>query len=583
MYLIIGASSFIGNHLYNYFIENGIEVIGTYFTHPYNKAWIRFDLCSGNLEELCHTYLEDRIPEAVIICGADTSIDHCISNEAASTKVNVEGTKKVIDQAGKMGIKIVFLSSEAVFDGKKGMYTEEDMPNPVTLYGRQKLEIERYMSGHLKEYLIFRISRAVGSKYGEKDIFCEFYNKIIRHEEIVCLENQSFCVTDAEDIAKAARKALELNLSGLYHLSSKNYISRYRLAAIYVEKIVGFYKKISEKKYSDLAFIDNRHVYGGLNGTKLERLLKISYKDIETILDSYAKSMPEKQYLILGAEGNIGSYVYGRLRADGKKTLGTAHHTDNRGNLLHFDILKDDICNLAKEFNQREKVAVVCIGQSNIKQCCENYKQAYEINVIKTKELIHTLCQNGFYVIFFSTDNVFDGKEGGYTESSKTNAVNKYGSMKEEMEQYLLKNEPDVCILRLSKVVDTVPSKQNIFYEWEKQAEDGDVLCIRGNRLSFVAMEDVYQACLLAGNLKLHGLYNIVGDVAYSRAELAGKFYDKLGKKPVKIRECDANEINLKDNRPLNISMDNEKFKKETGYQFMSMDDVIEQYIANKK
>lgn len=82
--------------------------------------------------------------------------------------------QKILAKANKLGIKSIFLSSEAVFDGRKGMYTEEDIPNPITLYGKQKLQIE-----NLNDYLIFRISRATGSSFGEKDIFDEFYNKII--------------------------------------------------------------------------------------------------------------------------------------------------------------------------------------------------------------------------------------------------------------------------------------------------------------------------------------------------------------------------------------------------------------------
>ena len=81
--------------------------------------------------------------------------------------------------------------------------------------------------------------------------------------------------------------------------------------------------------------------------------------------------------------------------------------------------------------------------------------------------------------------------------------------MKEEMEQHLLEHEPKVCIFRLSKVVDGKPAKQNILSEWESQAKEGEIRCIRGNRLSFTAMEDIYQACLLAGRMKLHGLYHI--------------------------------------------------------------------------
>ncbi|MDE7314177.1 MAG: sugar nucleotide-binding protein, partial [Mucispirillum sp.] len=220
----------------------------------------------------------------------------------------------------------------------------------------------------------------------------------------------------------------------------------------------------------------------------------------------------------------------------------------------------------------------VCIAEPNIDRCYKYYDQAYEINVLKTQKLIHELSAEGFQIIFFSTDNVFDGADGNYTEESKLHAINKYGMMKAEMEHYLLTYKPEVCILRIPKVVSTSRKKHNIFTEWEQGIETGNIRCIKGNRLSFVCIDDLYNACLLVAGKKLHGLYNIVGDEVYSRAELARIFCAQLGATAVDIQECDLSEFSFKDNRPLNISMINEKFKKETGYQFMSMELVIKMY-----
>lgn len=192
------------------------------------------------------------------------------------------------------------------------------------------------------------------------------------------------------------------------------------------------------------------------------------------------------------------------------------------------------------------------------------------------------LSENGYQVIFFSSDNVFDGKCGNYDECSKKNALNNYGKMKAEMEDFLLVNEPEVCIFRISKVVSAGFEKQNILYELDMQAQKGTVKCIKGNRLSFVAMEDIYQSCLMAGKRKLHGIFNVAGDRHFSRAEFAGEFYKRLGKENVVIKEYGVEEFGLKDGRPLNISMSNYKFKQETRYRFTPVETVMDQYIKNK-
>ena len=174
---------------------------------------------------------------------------------------------------------------------------------------------------------------------------------------------------------------------------------------------------------------------------------------------------------------------------------------------------------------------------------------------------------------------IFDGVEGNYTEESLVNPVNKYGEMKVIMEQYLYQQIPKACILRISKVVSTQAAKQNVFTEWLNQTKKGLIKCIKGNRLSFICIDDIYQVCVTAAEKRMYGLYNIAGDDAYGRAALAEKFYQQLGITDIEVREYDWQEFGFKDKRPLDVSMCNQKFKDETGYQFMNMNDAIEKFI----
>lgn len=290
MYLIIGASSFIGRHLYDCCKKKNIDVLGTYCTHSYYKEWIKFDICSDELNEIWQNNMNGKLPDAVIICGANSKFDSCKKDEEASNRLNVIGTKRILEQASSLGIKTVFFSSEAVFDGEKGFYSEDDVPNPIVVYGQQKLQIEHYMIRYLNNYLILRISKAVGSCYGEEDIFDEFYNKIVKQEDILCLKNRSFCITEVGDIAEVVVRAIEQDLNGLYHLASENYISRYELAKLYANKMFGGYERIEERGYDDFSFLDNRYIYGGLDGRKLTDLLGIHYMSLEEILNNYAKT-----------------------------------------------------------------------------------------------------------------------------------------------------------------------------------------------------------------------------------------------------------------------------------------------------
>lgn len=295
---------------------------------------------------------------------------------------------------------------------------------------------------------------------------------------------------------------------------------------------------------------------------------------------NWRKSM---QYIVFGLDSYVGSYLYKKLEEHNKKVIGTSRHCiGNENGKIFFDLKEDhDYKSILNQISGKEKIAILCIAETKIDRCFESYKESYEINVEKTKKLIHELIQNGFQVIYFSTDNVFDGVCGNYTEQSDTNALNQYGMMKAEMEQFLLENEKQACIFRISKVISTCRDRRNLLTEWEDSISRGVIYCIKDNRISFICLEDIYNACVLATERKLQGLYNIVGDESYTRSELARKFYSMLGVHNMNIVEMSLEEFSFKDCRPLNVSMSNWKFKKETGYAFMKMETVLNKYITN--
>ena len=135
------------------------------------------------------------------------------------------------------------------------------------------------------------------------------------------------------------------------------------------------------------------------------------------------------QYVVFGVNGYIGSYIFRQLEKENLNVLGTSRKFCHNNRIVYFDILKDHLDNVITKTNDEDKIAIICIAETNIDRCYENYNRAYEINVIKTKELIQELLEKGFRIIYFSSDCVFDGISGGYTEGCLTNATNKYGTL----------------------------------------------------------------------------------------------------------------------------------------------------------
>lgn len=289
------------------------------------------------------------------------------------------------------------------------------------------------------------------------------------------------------------------------------------------------------------------------------------------------------KYLVLGVDSYIGAYIYKHLKQNSLDVIATSKRRNlSNDEYIFFDILKSDIRSFADLYHTDDGLAIFCIANSNIKNCCENYINAYQINVIKTKELISNLIRNGYTVLFFSSDNVFDGIKGNYKENDVRNALNRYGQMKMIIEDYLLEKGNGV-VFRISKVISSIASDHNIFKEWELQSKKRQTIkCVRGNILSFISMDDIFQLCMLIKEKELSGLYNVCGNKSYSRKELADIFI-KRGQLSAKTEEYALEEFSLVDGRPLNISMDNSTIVKETGFQFTSVEKVIDEYFQNTR
>ncbi len=290
------------------------------------------------------------------------------------------------------------------------------------------------------------------------------------------------------------------------------------------------------------------------------------------------------QYLILGANGYIGSFLYKNMKEDGLKVIGTGHNREGEKDLIYFDALRDSIINIINRTDEKEKTAIICIAQANIDQCKYEYELSRQINVTFVKKAVERLLQNRFHVIFFSTDNVFDGKKGNYTENDMPNAINQYGLMKWEMEDYLLENFPEVCIFRIPKVLGVEREKQNLLTDFEGKLNGEAIRCIKNSCISIITKEDLYHACLISSEQKMRGLYNLSCGEQYSRRQLAEKFFAAFGVYDKEIVELELDKFCFKDLRPLKIGLDNSKFRNETGYDFITYDTLINQYrVMNQK
>ena len=156
-------------------------------------------------------------PDIIIHCAAMTDVNLCEIKITEAHKQNVTATKNLVEFCKEKDSKLIFISTDAVFDGKKGNYIEEDEINPINIYGKTKAEAEKIVQT-LDNHLILRTSVLYGAG-GEKKIINNMMNKLNNNEIIEVVDDIRRSPTLIDDIANAINLTIEKDVKGTLHLT----------------------------------------------------------------------------------------------------------------------------------------------------------------------------------------------------------------------------------------------------------------------------------------------------------------------------------------------------------------------------
>ncbi len=170
-------------------------------------------------------------PTAIINAAAAADVDWCELNREDAWKVNVVGVENLIEAARKVGARLIHISTDYIFDGTHGPYSENDKPNPISYYGKSKLASENAVRIAAIPNTIFRTILLYGNGIGVRDNFPIWVIKSLRAGKIIrCSEDQVSNPTHVNDLAFAVVKGFELNRDGIYHVCGNERASRYQFA-----------------------------------------------------------------------------------------------------------------------------------------------------------------------------------------------------------------------------------------------------------------------------------------------------------------------------------------------------------------
>ena len=286
--LVTGASGLLGNKIVT-LAEHDFHVTPTDVTEPLHPNAVRADITDAAAVSGLFGKLN---PEIVIHTASETNVDRCETEKDRAWKINVEGTRNIAEACQKVNAKMVCISTDYVFDGEKGLYEEEDTPNPIDFYGLTKLEGEKQVIRRCKNYAVLRTSVLYGRHPWKQDFATWVINKLKQNQEITVVDDHFNTPTLADNLATMALEVGARDLQGVFHTSGRERISRYDFARKIAQTFNLNSGLIKPIKMNELkAWVAKRPKDSSLNTKKIQEQLKTKPLNINEGLSKLKEEM----------------------------------------------------------------------------------------------------------------------------------------------------------------------------------------------------------------------------------------------------------------------------------------------------
>ena len=220
--LVVGAKGMLGRDL--------VKVLYSTFRTDKHSNWevLEWDIDEIDIREEKRTVtkIESFRPEIVINVAGYTDVDGCESNEEKAFAVNAEGMKHVALGALRCRAKVVYLSTDYIFDGKKREpYLEDDPPNPLSVYGRSKWKGEQYVRELVEDALIVRTQWLYGRNGNN---FVTSILRQVREKKVLSIVNDQIgSPTYTVDLSEAISVLLQYDARGVFHVANSDLCTWY--------------------------------------------------------------------------------------------------------------------------------------------------------------------------------------------------------------------------------------------------------------------------------------------------------------------------------------------------------------------
>jgi len=267
--LIFGASGQLGLELSK--ILQG-DLIKVYNSNEIEDGY-KLDLTNFSMVE---DFILKKKPDIIINTAAITDVDKCETERDIAYKVNAEAVKHIVRAARVIEAYFIQISTDYVFDGQKGLYKEEDVPNPINYYGLTKLLGDIYSLSY-DDALVIRTSGIFRNKG-----FPIYVYKTLKENKEVNAFRGYYSPISARKLAEAINEIIQYRKTGIINIAGER-ISRYELALKIKEKfnLDGIIKEVDNVK----SWVAKRPLDSSLDISKAKKLLSIDFYSLDENLN----------------------------------------------------------------------------------------------------------------------------------------------------------------------------------------------------------------------------------------------------------------------------------------------------------
>lgn len=233
--LITGASGLLGSNLVRHYSSHS-ECTGWYGNNPVNFAdatTLRMDITDRSSTSRA---IQSEQPNLIIHCAAATDVEWCERNPERAKSINEDATQLLAEAAAAIGAKFVFISTDSVFDGIAGNYSESDTPQPLNSYAAGKVRMESVVASVNPEALIIRSYFYGHSPAGTRSLLEWVLTRALAGNAVPGFTDSHITPISVLDFATSLDAAIESKSSGLLHLGSKDSISKFEFARLVMER-----------------------------------------------------------------------------------------------------------------------------------------------------------------------------------------------------------------------------------------------------------------------------------------------------------------------------------------------------------